>query len=746
VSYTFTATDASSADQAAGFAWLINYGDGTGAQAVAAGNASPLAGTHTFTTPGTYSVTATATDKDAGTSTTATKSITIADKTAPQITSVPSNITTSATSTSGAAVTFSGATATDNSGAAPSISYSPASGSTFAIGTTPVTVTATDAAGNFSTATFSVTVGQLSQTITFNPSATALTTDTIALSATASSGLSVSLSVQSGPGSINGSNVLSFTGAGSVVVRASQAGNASYLAATNVDRTIVVSQASQTISFTLAATALTTDTIALSATGGASGNLVTFSVQSGSGSISGSDVLSFTGAGSVVVRASQAGNASYLEATNVDRTIVVSAAGGVTAVADRVAATSVSVLIDVLANDTDGANRPLTLTSVTQPAVGKVAIEGSKIRFTPKVKTSVTAPLTFTYTVNAGSDSATATVTLIPPPVGNYVGLLSRNGVVRGRLTATVSAGGVVTGAVRRDSAGFAFKGSIVNQARMSFARSASPVPSWLTLPLGALDSLGQPTLDVTIADLTPGEFLTGVAERSPYDTVHPAPQAGRYTLVADLPSGGNGPQTGAALACSIATNGVVTLGGRIGDNTAATHGGSLLSGGRFPFYAATGSGAVQRRMSGTLVFDRTASPAVAGTLHWKLPASVFAPLPAGVDQDYNLFGLPYTSAAGGAAMFNPTVLVANLTLGFPTPIVRRVGLDGLARNGSQRMYFTGGTGYVSPASGFFFGTHTPSKNVNRSFFGVVFQGGGINAGRGNLIDSNAIRPITLAP
>ena len=84
------------------------------------------------------------------------------------------------------------------------------------------------------------TINKASQTITFNPSGTALTTDTTNLSASSTSGLTVSFSVVSGPGSINGST-LTYSGAGSVVVRASQAGNGNYNPATNVDRTITVS-------------------------------------------------------------------------------------------------------------------------------------------------------------------------------------------------------------------------------------------------------------------------------------------------------------------------------------------------------------------------------------------------------------------------------------------------------------------------------------------------------------------------
>jgi len=67
----------------------------------------------------------------------------------------PANITAEATSPSGATVTYA-ATVTDASPT--TTTYSPASGSTFAIGTKTVTVTATDLAGNTTTATFTVTV------------------------------------------------------------------------------------------------------------------------------------------------------------------------------------------------------------------------------------------------------------------------------------------------------------------------------------------------------------------------------------------------------------------------------------------------------------------------------------------------------------------------------------------------------------------------------------------------------------
>src|SRR5262249_60959011 len=61
------------------------------------------------------------------------------------------------TSPAGAAASFT-ATATDDCDHDPDVSCSPASGSTFALGTTPDTCTAKDAVGNQSQCTFKVTV------------------------------------------------------------------------------------------------------------------------------------------------------------------------------------------------------------------------------------------------------------------------------------------------------------------------------------------------------------------------------------------------------------------------------------------------------------------------------------------------------------------------------------------------------------------------------------------------------------
>ena len=74
-----------------------------------------------------------------------------------------------------------------------------------------------------------------------------------------------------------------------------------------------------------------------------------------------------------------------------------------------------SVLIDVLAGDTDPDNDTLTVTNVTDPANGTAVIENNKVRYTPDKNLYGTD--TFNYTVsdgNGGTDTATVKVTVDP--------------------------------------------------------------------------------------------------------------------------------------------------------------------------------------------------------------------------------------------------------------------------------------------------------------------------------------------
>jgi len=109
---------------------------------------------------GEYTVTCTITDASGNTDPVENKTypLTVLDITAPEFTSTQGDITVNAGADGTAMVSFSTPTATDNSGQSPLMSCDPPSGSAFGVGTTPVTCTATDAAGNEAEQTFSVTV------------------------------------------------------------------------------------------------------------------------------------------------------------------------------------------------------------------------------------------------------------------------------------------------------------------------------------------------------------------------------------------------------------------------------------------------------------------------------------------------------------------------------------------------------------------------------------------------------------
>jgi formylglycine-generating enzyme required for sulfatase activity len=133
----------------------------------------------------------------------------VVDATAPVLSGLPASVSASATSASGASVTFGGASATDSVGTA-TVTYSPASGSTFPLGTTTVTVTATDSVGNTSTGTFTVTVGDTTAPVlTLPPNATA--------DATGAGGATVSYAAATATDAVSATPVITYSQASGTV-------------------------------------------------------------------------------------------------------------------------------------------------------------------------------------------------------------------------------------------------------------------------------------------------------------------------------------------------------------------------------------------------------------------------------------------------------------------------------------------------------------------------------------------------
>ena len=145
--------------------------DGTGA-------ASCLPASGTKFALGSTTVTCSAKDNAGNIATQTTFSVIIRDTTAPVISGMPADISKEATGSNGAAASWTAPTALDIVDGSVVVSCSPNSGSTFAVGTTTVNCSATDAAGNKASDKFTVTViDTTAPTLSLPSNMTVATTD-----------------------------------------------------------------------------------------------------------------------------------------------------------------------------------------------------------------------------------------------------------------------------------------------------------------------------------------------------------------------------------------------------------------------------------------------------------------------------------------------------------------------------------------------------------------------------------------
>ena len=172
--------------------------------AVASFGCSPASGT--VFGLGNTTVTCNASDSH-GNDSSASFTVSVVDTIGPVISGVPGNVTTEATSGSGAVVTFTNPTASDAVSGPAGVTCSPASGSTFGITTTTVTCSATDTHGNTSSASFNVKVQDTTDPVISNvPSdisqeATSSSGRTVTFSTPTATDLGASVPVNCVPGS-----------------------------------------------------------------------------------------------------------------------------------------------------------------------------------------------------------------------------------------------------------------------------------------------------------------------------------------------------------------------------------------------------------------------------------------------------------------------------------------------------------------------------------------------------------------
>jgi sugar lactone lactonase YvrE len=249
------------------------------------------------------------------------------------------------------------------------------------------------------------TVAGASPTITFTIANKTYGVSPFAVSATSNSSGALTYSVVSGPATISGSTV-TITGAGTVILQASQAASGNYAAATQ-NATFTVAAAAPTISFTVANKTYGVSPFAVSATSNSAGAF-TYSLISGPATISGSTVT-ITGAGTVVLQASQAASGNYAAGTQ-NATFTVS--GAAPTISFTVADQTYGVAPFTVGATSNSAGA-FTYSVVSGPAT----ISGSTVTITGAGTVVLQASQTASVNYAAATQSATFTIALGVPTI-----------------------------------------------------------------------------------------------------------------------------------------------------------------------------------------------------------------------------------------------------------------------------------------------------------------------------------------
>jgi hypothetical protein len=322
-----------------------------------------------------------------------------------------------------------------SSTAAGTFAYSPPAGTGLTVGSQTLTVTFTPTdSSDYSTATSTVqlTVNKATPAIIWaTPAAIPYGTALSAAQLNASSTAAGTFVYTPAAGVVLG------IGSQTLSVTLTPTDSNDYSTATSTVQ-LTVNATTQTISFTASSTmTYGCVPITLTATGGASGNPVTFSVLSGPGSITGSTLI-INGAGSVVVAANQAGNGTYAAATQVTQSIVVNPAPSAIAIASGASTVLAQNAVTLTATVSSPAGIPTGTVSFldgTTP-LGPGTLSGGVATLTTSLLTVGTHSISAVY--SGGTNFVAATSAVLTQCVMD----ISLSDPSAGGTSQTVTAGG----------------------------------------------------------------------------------------------------------------------------------------------------------------------------------------------------------------------------------------------------------------------------------------------------------------
>ena len=326
-----------------------------------------------------------------------------------------------------------------------------------------------------------------------------------AVSATSNSTGAITYSVVSGPATISGSTV-TLTGAGSVILKASQAADSNY-AAGSTNATFTVGAGTPTINFAVLNQTYGAAPFGVSATSNSTG-AITYSVVSGPATISGSTVT-LTGAGSVTLKASQAADSNYI-------------AGSATAIF-TVGAGTPTINFTVLNQTYGAAPFAVSATSNSTGAItysvvsGPATISGATVTLTGAGSVTLKASQAADSNYAAGSTNATFTVGAGTPTI-NFAVLNQTYGAAPFPVAATSNSTGAITYSVVSGPA--TISGSTVTltgAGSVTLKASQAADSNYIAGSTNAIFTVGAgtPTINFAVLNQTYGAAPFGVSATS---------------------------------------------------------------------------------------------------------------------------------------------------------------------------------------------------------------------------------------
>ncbi len=336
--------------------------------------------------------------------------------------------------------------------------------------------------------------------------------------------------------------------AGNYNVTASAAG------ATGVDFSLTNDKADQTIIFTPPASGTVGGNATLSATGGNSGNPVTFASQTTSVCTVSGNTVSYLTAGACTVRASQAGNANYNAAPDEERTITVNKA-------------TATVALGNLSQTYDSA--PKSATCTTNPSGLTTSITYDSSSTPPTNIGSYTAVCTVSDANYQGSDTqtftiakATQTIGFTPPMSGTVGGNATLSATASSGLSVTFSSQSASICTVSGSTVNYLAAGTCAVRASQAGNANYNPAPDVdRNITVGPAANTTTLTSSANPSTFHQSITLTAtVAGHDPTGTVAFSADGNALTDCANVALTGSGDNKTATCATTALTGGAHTL------------------------------------------------------------------------------------------------------------------------------------------------------------------------------------------